>query len=127
MIVVDTSALMAILLEEELGRSCIEAIVLADRISISAGTFAEAMIVAQRRTLADEMRRVIVEGEFEVATVDEEAAARAADAYRLWGKGFHPARLNYGDCFAYELARRLDCPLLYIGSDFSQTDIAAAI
>ncbi len=51
----------------------------------------------------------------------------AADAYRRWGKGFHKASLNFGDCFAYALAEELACPLLYIGKDFPQTDIVSAM
>ena len=71
---------MAILLEEDRAKRCIEAIAFADRISISAGTVAEALIVAARRSLGDELRRAIKDGEFEVVPVDGEAAAGVADA-----------------------------------------------
>ncbi len=54
-------------------------------------------------------------------------AADALDAYRIYGKGLHRARLNLGDCFAYALARRLDAPLLYKGSDFALTDVRSAL
>ena len=62
-----------------------------------------------------------------VMEVTREAALKAADAYSRLGKGKHPARLNYGDCFAYEAARRHGCPLLFIGDDFSQTDIESVL
>ena len=60
-------------------------------------------------------------------TVDAERARLAVQAYRRYGKGFHPARLNFGDCFAYELAKSRGCPLLYVGEDFARTDVVAAI
>ena len=67
--------------------------------------------------------------ELEVVVVDVSArdARDMSDAYRRWGKGVHPARLNLGDCFAYALANSRQLPLLYIGGDFSQTDIASAM
>ncbi len=55
------------------------------------------------------------------------AARRVAGAYAKWGRGVHPAALNFGDCFAYETAKTHDCPLLYIGGDFAQTDIASVL
>jgi len=51
----------------------------------------------------------------------------AAEAYGHWGKGFHEAALNYGDCFSYVVAKANDCPLLYVGDDFAQTDIRSAL
>lgn len=59
-----------------------------------------------------------------VAPVD---ADKVADAYDRWGKGVHPAGLNFGDCFAYALARVRGCPLLFVGDDFRRTDITSAI
>ena len=59
--------------------------------------------------------------------VDEVLALACADAHRTFGKGIHPAGLNFGDCFAYALARQLGCPLLYVGNDFARTDIASAL
>ena len=53
-------------------------------------------------------------------------AERVAEAYRQWGKGNHPARLNFGDCFAYALAKELACPLVFIGNDFARTDVMRA-
>ena len=59
--------------------------------------------------------------------VTRAAALGAADAQRRWGKGRHPARLNFGDCFAYEVAERHRCPLLYVGDDSVKTDITSAL
>ena len=55
------------------------------------------------------------------------AARRVAGAYGRWGKGVHPAALNFGDCFAYETAKSHGCPLLFVGGDFAQTDIASVL
>ena len=63
----------------------------------------------------------------EVVPVDARVAREVAEAHHRWGKGVHPARLNLGDCFAYALAKSRQLPLLYIGGDFSQTDIASAM
>ena len=63
----------------------------------------------------------------QVIDVTEERSGRVADAYLRWGRGFHPASLNFGDCFAYALAAERDWPLLYVGNDFSQTDIRSAL
>ncbi len=59
--------------------------------------------------------------------VTKASAVGAAEAHRRWGRGRHPAGLNYGDCFTYELAARMNCPLLYVGDDFSKTDLASAL
>jgi len=62
-----------------------------------------------------------------VVPVTAKVAYQVAAAYRRWGKGVHPASLNYGDCFAYALARERNLPLLYIGQDFAQTDVQSAL
>jgi ribonuclease VapC len=64
---------------------------------------------------------------FEVANVTPAAARRIAAAYETWGRGIHPAGLNFGDCFAYEVAKENGCPLLYVGDEFSLTDIESAL
>lgn len=127
MICVDSSALIAIASGEPAGLACAEVIESGDELLISAGTLAEVLIVAARRDLTDILAEVIRAAELIVLEVDEAAAGRVADAYARWGKGFHPASLNYGDCFAYEVAQRYDCPLLFVGQDFSQTDIKSAV
>ena len=127
MIVVDTSALMAVVLREPSAESCKVAMADADRMAISAATVAEAMIVADRKGLGEPMRRLIGNLGLEVVAVTSADSGRIADAYSLWGKGVHPARLNLGDCFAYALAKERRCPLLFVGEDFSQTDIESVL
>ncbi|MBS0297392.1 MAG: type II toxin-antitoxin system VapC family toxin [Proteobacteria bacterium] len=128
MIVVDTSALLAIAQDEPTtAAACAAAIEAEDRVLISAGTVAEALIVAGRRGARDEVQSLIESLGFEVAPVTAAAAQRMAQAYDRWGKGVNPAGLNFGDCFAYELAKTTDCPLLFVGDDFNRTDVKAAI
>lgn len=126
-IAVDTSALMAVLLREPDAGACITALDAADEIVISAATLAEAFIVSQLRSTGAEMEQIIEELGCEVAPVTEAFAARVARVYARWGKGVHPASLNFGDCFAYALAEERACPLLFVGDDFARTDIVAAL
>jgi len=125
-IVLDTSALMAVVLNEPVAEVCDDVIVRADAIIISAGTFAEALIVSERRNVGSAMERLIRGLGCQVVPVTERDAFQAAEAYARWGKGVHAAGLNYGDCFAYALARQRSCPLLFVGDDFAKTDIQAA-
>ena len=127
MIAVDTSALMAILLDEPEAATCAEAFATNDRIVISAATMAEALIVAGRRGLGAEMNALLDGLDLEIAGVSLTMARRVADACARWGKGVHPAGLNLGDCFAYEVARIRNCPLLYVGTDFARTDVASVL
>ena len=126
MIAVDTSALMAILLDEPKADACAAALEDDDRLLISAGTLAEALIVAERRNVGTEMERLVAGLGLEIVDVTPAAARRIAQAYRTWGKGSHPAALNFGDCFAYEVAKAHECRLLYVGDDFTRTDILSA-
>ena len=128
MIVVDTSALMAIVLDEQ-PAAWIERKLQAETgaILISAGTIAECLIVAAgRRALAD-MELLLSRLGHTIVPVDELTAAQIGRAYEQWGKGFHPAGLNFGDCFAYVLAMSNDCPLLFVGNHFSRTDVKAVL
>lgn len=127
MIAVDTSALMAILLHEPEAESCVRAIESAERLVISAGTLSETLIVASRRSLGDAARNLIAALDFDILPVTAVTARRVAAAHDRWGRGVHPAALNFGDCFAYDAAASNACPLLYIGHDFARTDIRSAI
>lgn len=127
MIAVDTSALMAILLGESEASACANALATNDRIVISAATVAEALIVAERRNLGVEMVKLVDGLGFEIVVVTLGVARRVAESYARWGKGLSPAGLNVGDCFAYEVAKTRDCPLLYVGADFSRTDVAGVL
>ncbi len=100
MIAVDTSALMAIVLNEPQADICMAVIEQADGLLISAGTVAEALIVAERRNIGDEIAALISGVGFEIVSVTAASARAIADAYSRWGKGVHPAALNFGDCFA---------------------------
>ena len=127
MIAVDTSALMAIALGETEAEVCIKILETETEIVISAGTVAEALIVADRRNVGDEMIRLIDGLGFEIVSVTPASARRIAAAYARWGRGAHPAGLNFGDCFSYEVANEHSCPLLYVGDDFSKTNLESAL
>ncbi len=126
MIAVDTSALMAIVLGEPGAEACMAALEVEAQVLISGGTLAEALIVAGRRGVSDEMERLVAGLAMQVAPTDAASARRCAEAYRRWGKGAHPASLNCGDCFAYELAKTNGCALLFVGDAFAQTDLQRA-
>lgn len=127
MIAVDTSALMAIVLNEPEADACIAALEYEDELLISAGTVAEALIVSARRNVRAEMASLIDGLGFEIITVTSASAHRIALAYEQWGKGGNPAALNFGDCFAYDVAKEHGCRLLYIGDDFAKTDIKGVL
>jgi ribonuclease VapC len=127
MIAVDTSALMAIILAEPEAAACMSALETEPDLLISAGTVAEALIVARRRNVGAEMAQLIEGLGFEIASVTSAAARQVADAYGKWGRGAHPAGLNFGDCFAYAAAKENECRLLYVGHDFSHTDIPGVL
>lgn len=88
---------------------------------------AEALIVAARRNLGEEVTRLIDGLGFQIVSVTSASARRIAAAYERWGRGAHPAGLNFGDCFSYEVAKEHSCPLLYVGDDFSKTDLESAL
>jgi ribonuclease VapC len=123
MIAVDTSALMAIILDEQQADACIAALEAADEIVISAATLAECLIVALRRGVGAEMTSLVDNLGLNVIPVTQASAHRVAQTYSRWGKGIHAAGLNLGDCFAYDAAREHGCALLYVGNNFAKTDI----
>lgn len=128
--VVDTSALVAILQGEPERRAFNEAIAAADSVLVSVASFVEASIVIEARYGADgllDLDRFLQQARIELTVVDLEQGRLARDAFRQFGKGRHPAGLNFGDCFAYALAAALGHPLLYKGDDFSKTDVVAAL
>ena len=125
MIVADTSAIMAILLGEDRGVGFSRAIEEHRPALVSAGTAIEVAIVSSRNARLFEAAMVFLKQPYvRIEPVTPEQVAFAAQAYRRFGKGRHPARLNFGDMFAYGLARSLDLPLLFKGSDFTKTDIS---
>lgn len=127
MIVIDSSALVAMLTDEATAPSCRAVFENENLIYISAGTVLEALIVALRRGFYPQMQEFLASPGMVVVPANAARAQLAATAYAQWGKGIHPAALNFGDCFAYATAQEFDCPLLFIGNDFSRTDIKPAI
>lgn len=130
MIVVDTSAVVAIFLNEPDADQLVAFLNAALAVRISAASVAEILIVMSRRTGVDHRGRLetlLAELQADIEPVTADQAWVAAEAYRRFGKGNHPARLNYGDCFAYALAKTLNMPLLFKGDDFRKTDVTAAV
>lgn len=127
MIVVDTSALMALLLSEPSADRIAEILASEDQIVLSAGTLAEALIVAARRGVSEEMTQLLDGLSIEVETLNAAHAHAVAEAYAAWGRGVSPAGLSFGDCFAYVAAKAHDAPLLFVGDDFLKTDVTPAV
>jgi ribonuclease VapC len=86
-----------------------------------------ALIVSARRNVGEELAGLIDRLGFEIVAVTPASAQRIAEAYGKWGRGIHPAALNFGDCFAYEVAKEHACRLLYVGGDFAKNDIPGVI
>lgn len=127
MIAVDTSALMAIALDEPEADQVISVLEAERPLVISPVTVAEALVVGRGRGVGAEIQKLIDKFDFQVQTIDLVEARRVAGAYARWGKGVHPAGLNFADCFAYALAEQQDCPLLFVGNDFARTDVRSAL
>jgi ribonuclease VapC len=129
--IVDTSAIIAILRDEPDADRYVEALARADPPRISAGTYLETCIVVDANrdpVLGGRLDDLIAAARMKVEPVTPRHAAVARRAYQDFGKGSgHPADLNFGDCFAYALARDSDEPLLYKGDDFGHTDVASAL
>jgi len=124
--VIDTSALLAILQDEPERRAFNEAIEAAEHRVMSAAGFVETSIVVDTRFGSDGIRDLdlfLTKAGIELVPVDAEQAYVARRAYQRYGKGRHRAGLNFGDCFAYALARLEDERLLCKGDDFTHTDI----
>jgi len=128
--VIDTSALVAILGDEP-DAPRFEAAVVSDPVRLlSAGTLLETSIVIEARygeVGGRELDLLLHKAQIEVVPFDQEQAELARDAYRRYGKGRHAAALNYGDCFAYALSAVRGEPLLFKGDDFAQTDVKNAL
>lgn len=125
--VIDTSALLAVLLNEAERRRFIEAIEAADARLMSVASFVETSIVIEARFGAEGVRDLehfISRAGITLVSVDAGQGRLARDAWRRFGKGRHRAGLNYGDCFSYALAQATGEPVLFKGSDFTHTDVA---
>jgi len=127
MIVIDTSALIAILREEPSADRLLCVLRDASERRISAATWVETSIVAAGRRGSerdmDRLDALLQTLVMTVTPVDLRQARLARAAFLAYGKGRHPAGLNFGDCFSYALAKAFDAPLLFVGGDFSKTDV----
>ena len=130
MIVVDTSALIAILLDEPERRPLVDAIVDYGEPCISAAAYLEVSMVMEAYSGVHGSRDIddlIEDVGIRIVPVDQAQARIAREAFRRFGKDRHRARLNFGDCFAYALAKALDAPILFKGDDFTLTDLKRAL
>jgi ribonuclease VapC len=128
--VLDTSALLAILQDEPERRAFNEAIEAAGSRLLSVASYVETSMVIESRHGAEGLRDldlVVDRAQIELVAVDVEQGRVACRAFSRFGKGRHPAGLNYGDCFAYALASTRAEPLLFKGGDFSATDVTPAV
>jgi ribonuclease VapC len=128
--ILDTSALAAIFFGEAEAGPFIETIHRSDLNRISAATFVELFMVIESQLGADASRQCdtfLRRADVLIMPVSTEQAFIARQAFLDYGKGRHPAGLNFGDCFAYALARVTGEPLLFKGADFAKTDIQAAV
>lgn len=128
MIVVDTSALIAIFQRESEGEAFLQTIVRTERPLVAAPTRLEGYVVVHRRFGAEkaaDFEALVADLNLTVVAFDETLLTIAREAYTRYGAGRHG--LNYGDCFAYALAKARGLPLLFKGDDFAATDVARAI
>lgn len=128
--IVDTSAIVAVLRREPEGPAFFDRILDATRPAMSAAALVEAALVIEGRggrQAGADLDRFLAGAGIEIVAITADTARLARDAWRIWGKGNHPARLNLGDCFAYALAQERDEPLLFKGEDFARTDVRRAV
>jgi len=128
--IIDTSAIMAVLRGEPERRRFNKVIEAAPQKRISAATLVELSLVTEVRHGAEGIRELdlyLATAGIDTHAVDRAQALLAREAFRRFGKGRHRAALNFGDCFSYALARSLDEPLLFKGGDFALTDITPAV
>jgi ribonuclease VapC len=128
-VILDSSALVAILFREPEADAFVDRILAADVRRISVATWVELMMVMARETDAEsahDAEAFLEDAEVQIEPVTLEHGRLARQAFLQFGKGRHPAKLNFGDCFAYALAKATGEPLLFKGNDFALTDIATA-
>ncbi|HVP83390.1 MAG TPA: type II toxin-antitoxin system VapC family toxin [Rhizomicrobium sp.] len=129
--IVDSSAIVAILRQEPGSQDLLNAIVSEARCAMSAASFLETAIVVDAEddpVASRELDNFLQKTAIAIKPFDETQARIAREAYRDFGKGSgHKAQLNFGDCFAYALAKAMNEPLLYKGTDFSHTDVRPAL
>jgi ribonuclease VapC len=129
-VIVDTSALLAILLDEKEADAFSDLLIKSDECLLSAVSFVEASIIAESKGGDGSVRQLdafLRTAGISIEPMTEEHALAARQAYSDYGKGRHPAGLNLGDCFSYALAKVTGRPLLFKGNDFRKTDIEPAL
>jgi ribonuclease VapC len=128
-LVLDTSAIMSILRQEDDAAKMAACIATASSVCISAVTRLEVFTLAMARgdIGSQKLAEFLDQLSPQVIAFDEVQSSLAVNAVKTFGKGHHPARLNFGDCCAYALAKSMNLPLLYKGNDFAQTDIVSAL
>ena len=129
-IVLETSAVAAVFFNEPEREAFLGAIFASREVAISAVSVMECGLVLAGRNGAAApplLFAALEQWAAKIVAADAEQATRAIDAYLRYGRGRHPARLNFGDCFAYALAKSLDAPLLFKGEDFAKTDVRVAL
>jgi ribonuclease VapC len=127
--IIDTSAIIAVLFNEDDAKDYAQLITQSDSRRMSAATFVETAIVVETQTKTSGSRQLdafLRRADIAIEPFTEEHAHIARQAFIDFGKGRHPAGLNYGDCFSYALAKATGEPLLFKGKDFSKTDLVAA-
>ena len=130
MIVVDSSAIIAILVDEPGATAFLGELASATDARLSAVTHYEIRTVAfsrGRERLLKEYEMLFATAGLTIAPFDARQSMLAFEGFRRWGKGIHPAGLNFGDCAAYALATSLDARLLFKGEDFARTDVRRAL
>ncbi len=130
MIVVDTSALIAILIGDSEARTFVQSILASDEALVGAPTAFEFRMVAQAERFGKgegEIDAILRLPRLCIVDWSPILLGDADEAFKRFGKGRHPAKLNFGDCMSYALAKSLGCPLLYKGEDFAKTDIVSAV
>lgn len=128
--IVDTSAMIAVLRGEEDAVRYAECLTDAPALRMAATTWFETAVVVEGRfgpDVAADFDALVARAEIEVVPVTPAMAETAREAWRRFGKGRHPAGLNFGDCFAYALAKERGEPLLFKGEDFARTDVKRAL
>jgi ribonuclease VapC len=129
-VIIDSSAILAIILREPDGRRYLRAVLDAVPRRMSVSNWLEATMVVDRRGNAlavNWLEDFMQSAQIDLMPVSVSQATIARAAWRTFGRGVHPARLNYGDCFAYALAKETREPLLFKGNDFAQTDVEPAL
>ena len=128
--ILDSSALIAVLFQEAQAPLMEEAMAEAATLAVAAPTLLETAVVAEGRfglAMGNALDALMARLDAEVVSFTAAHAAVAREGWRRFGKGRHPAGLNLGDCFSYALAKSRDQPLLYKGDDFARTDVKAAL